>query len=170
MKKRLVVLAWIVCIIALGGALLTGCKPPNLTQAENGNVVKVDYIGKLADGTVFDTSKGKQTLEFTVGAGQMIPGFDKAVVGMRVGDTKTVTIPADEAYGQPDPNLIQEVPKSQLEGIVPKVGMKLQAYDNANNLQTFTITAVSDTTVTVDGNNELAGKNLTFEITMRSIK
>jgi len=149
---------------------MSGCKP-NLDQAANGNVVKVDYTGKLADGTVFDSSTGKEPLEFTVGAGQMIPGFDKAVVGMRVGDTKTVTIPADEAYGKPDSNLVHIVPKSDMpEGLVPMIGQKLQAMDNSGRVQNFVITAVTDTTVTVDGNHELAGKDLTFEITMRSIK
>jgi peptidylprolyl isomerase len=132
-------------------------------MVENGDTVKVDYTGTLADGTVFDSSIGKTPLGFTVGSGQMIAGFDKAVLGMKKGETKKVTISADEAYGQHDESLVQVVNKSQLSpGMNPKVGDQLQS----SNGMVVTVIATTDTTITVDANPPMAGKDLTFEITL----
>jgi peptidylprolyl isomerase len=131
---------------------------------QNGDTVKVDYTGTLSDGTVFDSSIGRTPLEFTVGAGQMIAGFDKAVVGMKLGETKKVTIPADEAYGQRNDKLTAVINKSELPpGLNPKVGDRLQM-QTQNGPIAVLVTAVTDTTFSIDGNHELAGKDLTFEI------
>ncbi len=144
--------------------LMSGC---SAKMVKEGDIVQVEYTGKLTDGTVFDSSVGRDPLEFTQGAGQMIAGFDKAVLGMKVGQSKTVTIPAAEAYGSPREDLIMEVPRTQLPpGLTPAVGLKLQSSSGS----IVTITQVSDNTVTIDGNHQLAGKDLVFEIKLVSIK
>ncbi|MBI2851448.1 MAG: peptidylprolyl isomerase [Chloroflexi bacterium] len=149
--------------------MFSGCGA--VPRAESGNTVQVEYTGKLNDGTVFDSSVGKQPLEFTVGSGQVIPGFDQAVTGMKVGDSKTVTIPAADAYGQHNDELVMVVPMSDLpEGLTPKVGQKLQGMGDDGRPITVTITDVSGTTVTVDANHPLAGKDLTFELKLVAIK
>jgi peptidylprolyl isomerase len=136
---------------------------------EKGDKVKVDYTGTLSDGTIFDSSKGKTPLEFTVGAGQMIAGFDKAVLGMQVGQTKKVTIPAAEAYGTQDPGLIVSVPKEKLgTGLNPKVGDQLVMSANGQQIPVRVI-EVNANDIKIDANHELAGKDLTFEITMVAI-
>lgn len=151
-----------------------------MSVVENGNKIAVDYTGTLEDGTLFDTSieeKAKtankymegrdyQPLEFTVGKGEMIKGFDAAVVGMKIDETKTITLAPEEAYGQPNPQLVQEVPVEQIKssGIEPKQGMILSA-----NGRPVRITKVDETTVTLDMNHELAGKTLIFEITVKEI-
>jgi peptidylprolyl isomerase len=138
---------------------------------KNGDVVKVDYTGTLKDGTMFDTSKGREPLEFTVGTGQMIAGFDSAVVGMKVGQTKTVTIPAAQAYGEHRDDMMLEVPKTQLPpDMTPKVGDHLATIQPNGRQLEVVITAVSDSSVTIDANHFLAGKDLTFEITLVEIK
>jgi peptidylprolyl isomerase len=138
--------------------------------AKSGDTVKVDYTGKLADGTVFDTSVGKQPLEFTIGSGQVIPGFDKAVTGMKVGETKTVTIPVDEAYGQRRDDLIYVVDRSRLpQDTEPQVGQQLRATGADGSSVIMTIIEVDETTVTLDANPPLAGKDLTFEIKLLEI-
>lgn len=135
-------------------------------MAKSGDKVKVEYTGKLADGTVFDSNVGKNSpLEFAIGDGSMIAGFDKAVVGMKVGQTKTVVIPAAEAYGAHRDDLVIQVDKSQLP---PNTSVKIG--DQLSNGSTvFTVTAIGDTTVTLDANNELAGKDLTFTIKLLEI-
>lgn len=138
--------------------------------AQNGDKVKVDYTGTLSDGTVFDSSKGRAPLEFTVGAGQMIAGFDKAVVGMKVGQTKKITIPAAEAYGPSDPDMIVSVPRSKLPaGMKPKVGDQLGMTTSGGQQIPVRVVEVSTDNIKVDANHELAGQDLTFEITMVAI-
>jgi peptidylprolyl isomerase len=138
--------------------------------AKKGDTVKVDYTGTLKDGTQFDTSIGREPLQFTVGAGQMIAGFDAAVVGMKVGEKKTVTIPAAQAYGERDDTLVFNVDRAKLPAnINPQVGMQLQMTQSDGSTLVVTITAVNESTVTMDANHELAGKDLTFEITMVEI-
>jgi peptidylprolyl isomerase len=136
-------------------------------EAASGDTVRVEYCGTLDDGTQFDSSleEGRDPLEFTLGAGDVVAGFDEAVTGMRVGERKTVTIPADEAYGEPDPSRVQEVSIEQFGGEVPEVGSQVQASNGA----TGTILEVTDTTVTVDFNHPLAGEDLTFEIELVEI-
>jgi peptidylprolyl isomerase len=165
-KKLAVILLGILCLSILS---ITGCGKGEAEVAQNGDTVKVHYKGSLSDGTVFDSSEGRDPLEFTVGAGQMIQGFDKAVVGMKVGETKTVTIPADEAYGQHDDKYIMEIDRSELpQDINPTVGDKLQM-QTSNGAMIVTIIKVSDTTFTIDANHELAGKDLTFEIKLAEL-
>jgi FKBP-type peptidyl-prolyl cis-trans isomerase 2 len=155
-------------VILMIGVMMTGC---NAAVAENGDVVQVDYTGKLADGTVFDSSIGREPLEFTLGAGQVIPGFDKAVLGMKVGEKKTVTIPADEAYGPHRDDLILEVPREKLPSdMTPEVGLQLGLRQSDGRTSVVTITSVSDNVVTIDANHPLAGKDLTFEIELVKIK
>ena len=164
---------WYIVLIAsilLGMALFVpSCS--GVATAKSGDTVKVDYTGKLSDGTIFDTSVGKQPLEFTIGNNEVIVGFEKTVTGMKVGESKTVTIPAAEAYGPYLDNLVFVVDRSQLpQGIEPKVGLQLQAANPNGTKSIYTITEVNETTVKVDGNHSLAGKDLTFEIKLVEIK
>ena len=158
----------ILAVILMIGVMMTGC---NASQARNGDVVQVDYTGKLADGTVFDSSAERGPLEFTLGAGQMIPGFEKAVFGMKVGEKKTVTIPVDEAYGPRRDDLVVEVPREKLpSGNTPEVGQQLGIRQPDGRTAIATIIDVSDNnTVTIDANHPLAGKDLTFEIELVKI-
>jgi peptidylprolyl isomerase len=162
----------IIAILLVAAILISGCGSTlNTSQAGNGNTVQVNYTGKLADGTVFDTSVGRAPLEFTLGTGQVIPGFEKAALGMKVGEKKTVTIPANEAYGPYRNELVLEVSKDKLPiGITPQVGLRLQQKGDNNSVIVATITKVSDTTVTLDANHPLAGKDLTFEIELVKIQ
>ncbi len=145
---------------------------PGAAVAKNGDTVQVNYTGKLADGTVFDSSVGRDPLEFTLGKGNMIPGFEKAVLGMKVGEKKTVTIPSDEAYGPHLDDMVIEVPEEKLpSNIEPKVGQMLEATGQNGEKIRFTITNISDnSTVTLDANHPLAGKDLTFDIELVKIK
>jgi peptidylprolyl isomerase len=164
MKKSCFVLA----VILMIGVMMTGC---NAAQAKNGDTVQVNYTGKLADGTVFDSSVGREPLEFTLGADQVIPGFEKAVFGMKVGEKKTVTIPVDEAYGPYRDDLVAEVPREKLpEDITPEVGQQLGVKRTDGGTSIVTIISVSDNAVTIDANHPLAGKDLTFEIELVKIK
>ena len=134
-------------------------------EAKNGQKVKVHYTGKLEDGTVFDSSREREPLEFTVGNGDVIPGVDKAVEGMTEGDTKQVSIPCEEAFGEHDDNRVMEVPKTQLpDDIEPKEGLRLQGQtENGDNIQ-MQVVGVGDDNITVDANHPLAGKTLVFDL------
>ncbi len=139
-------------------------------MAKDGNTVKVHYTGKLDDGTIFDTSVEREPLEFTIGAGQMIPGFEGAVRGMQVGQVKTVTIPAEEAYGPHNEDMVMVVERDKLpENLNPVVGQRLQKQQEDGNTAVVVVTDVSDTTITLDTNYPLAGKALTFEIELLEI-
>jgi peptidylprolyl isomerase len=133
---------------------------------EEGDTVKVHYTGKLNDGSVFDSSKDREPLEFTLGEGQLIPGFEEAVNGMEVGDSTTVDIPTDEAYGERRDDLELEVSKAELPGDVePEVGMQLQMKQQGSEKTIpVQITEVEEEKVTIDANHPLAGKDLTFDI------
>ncbi|MCX5993771.1 MAG: peptidylprolyl isomerase [Chloroflexi bacterium] len=162
----------IVLIFLLAAALLIpGCSAADdAAKAKDGNTVQVNYTGKLADGTVFDSSIGKQPLEVILGKGQVIPGFEKAILGMKVGENKTVTISVNDAYGPPRSELIFEVPRENLPaGVTPQVGQQLQGSQADGSITRATITKVSDKTVTLDANIPLAGKELTFEIELVKI-
>ncbi len=141
-----------------------------MSQAKNGNTVKIHYTGTLDDGTQFDSSTGNDPLEFELGSGSVIPGFEKAVEGMAVGDTKSVRIEPDDAYGQRHDQLVQEVPRSTLpENLTPEVGMALQSSSPDGQVNVFTVIAVTDDTFTVDGNHPLAGQALLFDIELVAI-
>jgi len=159
-------------VFLLGAILIPGCNAEqNAAQAKNGDVVQVDYTGTLENGTVFDTSVGREPLEFTLGQGQMIPGFEQAVLGMKIGESKTFTIPADEAYGPYDEDLVRVVNREELTNIPnPEVGQQLYGSQTGGGTITGTVTNVTDTTITVDFNHHLAGKDLTFEIELMSIQ
>jgi FKBP-type peptidyl-prolyl cis-trans isomerase 2 len=136
-----------------------------MAQAKNGDTVKVHYTGKFADGTVFDSSEQGDALQFTLGEGQLIPGFEKAVLGMDVGETKTFTIPATEAYGAHNADLVFTVDRSSLPShINPAVGQRFQIRQRDGSVTAVTVSAVSDAGVTFDANHPLAGKDLTFDI------
>ena len=141
-----------------------------MARAKYGDTVKVHYTGRLDDGTVFDTSANGEPLQFTIGSGQIIPGFEQAVVGMNPGESKTVKIPAEDAYGQRREDLIIEVEKSQLpEGLKPEVGLQLQSRQPDGRIVVLTIADVTESHVTLDANHPLAGKDLTFEIQLVEI-
>jgi peptidylprolyl isomerase len=141
-----------------------------MSQAKAGDNVRVHYTGKLDDGTQFDSSTGREPLEFALGSGQVIPGLDKAVEGMAVGENKSVRIPVEEAYGPRQEQLIQEVPKSALpDDIDPSVGMPLQAQGPEGQVMRLVVTAVAEESFTVDGNHPLAGQALNFDIELVKI-
>ncbi len=136
-----------------------------MSQAKNGDTVKVHYTGTLQDGSVFDSSREREPLEFTLGSGQLIPGFEEAVIGMSIGDSKTITIAADDAYGQYREDMRMEVPMEQFpDNIKPEVGQQLQLSNPDGSTFLVVIREISDTGVTLDANHPLAGKDLTFEI------
>ncbi|MEX0839421.1 MAG: peptidylprolyl isomerase [Parvibaculum sp.] len=133
--------------------------------AANGNTVRVHYTGMLDDGTVFDTSQGREPIEFSVGKRMVIAGFEEAVVGMEPGDSKKLKIPAEEAYGEHDPRLVQEVPRSELpQGLEPEPGMQLTASGSDGREIALVVTEVTGEVVRLDANHPLAGQDLTFEI------
>jgi peptidylprolyl isomerase len=141
-----------------------------MTQAKSGDTVRIHYTGTLDDGTEFDSSAGREPLEFALGGGQVIPGYDSAVDGMTVGESKSVTIEPAEAYGERHDQLVQEVPKSALpQEIEPAVGMQLQSQSPEGQVMNLVITEVAEETITVDGNHPLAGKALTFAIELVEI-
>ena len=139
-------------------------------KAKINDKVKVHYTGKLTSGEVFDSSEGRAPLEFTVGGGQMIKGFDEAVNGMEIKEQKTVTIPADQAYGAHRDELIQEIPRDQLPAdMQPEIGQKLVATNDLGHQTQVSVTGVTDSAITIDANHELAGKDLVFEIELVEI-
>jgi len=140
-------------------------KTENTNMVKSGDRVSVHYTGKLKDGTVFDSSDGRAPLTFAVGAGQVIPGFDKAVTGMKKTEKKTFTIPSAEAYGPVVKELILEIPRARLPPQPdPQVGMQLIMRGPQGQQVPATITKVEGDKVTIDINHPLAGKDLTFDI------
>jgi peptidylprolyl isomerase len=141
-----------------------------MKQAQAGDTVRIHYSGTLNDGTQFDTSEGSDPLEFAVGSGMVIAGFDKAVEGMAVGESKSVKIPPEEAYGPRHDQLVQEVPKTALpDDIAPAVGMQLQGKSADGQVMNLVVTDVKDEEITVDANHPLAGEELTFDIELVEI-
>lgn len=141
-----------------------------MQQVQNGDTVNVHYHGTLADGTIFDSSKEREPLQFTAGSGQVIKGFDDAVLGMHVGEKKTVNIPVDQAYGHRSEDMMMEYPKSDFPAdMQPVEGMQLNMGDNQGNVFPVVIVEVKDDVVVLDANHPLAGKDLTFELELVSI-
>lgn len=130
---------------------------------KQGNTVKVHYTGRLEDNSVFDSSNGKEPIEFQVGNQQVIEGFESAVMGLAKGDKTTVTIPSDKAYGDLRDELIQQVPRNQVPQDV-QVGSQLQGVNPQGQPFMVTVTEVNESSVTIDANHPLAGKNLIFDI------
>ncbi|CUB05575.1 MAG: peptidylprolyl isomerase [Tepidiphilus sp.] len=138
--------------------------------AKAGDTVQVHYTGKLDDGSVFDSSAGRDPLEFTVGAGQVIPGFEQAVEGMAVGQTKTVTIPSAEAYGERVAEAVLQVPREQLPpDLEPEVGQQLVMQSRDGRQIPIVVVEVTEDSITIDANHPLAGRDLTFEIELVSV-
>ena len=141
-----------------------------MQQVKNGDTISVHYHGKLTDGSTFDTSDGREPLEFKVGGGQVIKGFDDAVLGMQVGDKKTVTIPVADAYGDRRDDMMMEYPKSDFpDDMKPEVGMELQMSDNEGNVFPVLIAEVMEDVVILDANHPLAGEDLTFDLELVTI-
>lgn len=142
-----------------------------MSKVKDGDTVKVHYTGTLKDGQVFDTSAEREPLEFTLGQGQLIPGFEKAVKGMEVGDSTSIEIPTEEAYGESREDLVINVPKDQLpDEVEPKVGMQLQVNQENGQPIPVRITEIADEDLTLDANHPLAGKDLKFDIELVEIK
>jgi peptidylprolyl isomerase len=142
-----------------------------MAEVKSGDTVKVHYHGKLNDGTTFDSSEGREPLEFEVGSGSVIAGFDNGVTGMKVGDKKTINIPVDEAYGQLQDDLLMEFPLDRFPAdMKPEVGMELNMSNGAGQDFPVIITEVRDTSVVLDANHPLAGEDLTFDLELVEIK
>jgi peptidylprolyl isomerase len=141
-----------------------------MTQAKNGDAVKIHFSGFLDDGTLFGSSRGEQPVEFTLGAGEVIPGFENAVINMEEGDTKTVTIPPEDAFGRYKEALVRTISKSKLPShIEPQVGKVLVLQADAEKDVRATVKDVTEKEVTLDVNHPLAGKELKVEIELLEI-
>lgn len=141
-----------------------------MAKAASGNTVKVDYTGRLVDGTVFDSSEGREPLEFTLGTGQVIAGFDQGVEGMEVGETKTITIPCDDAYGPRQADLVAEIEKCAVPpDMVLSVGDMLHLQQPDGRAIAATVAEIKDGSVVLDANHPLAGQDLTFDVKLVEI-
>lgn len=141
-----------------------------MTAAKNGDRVQVHYVGTLPDGSEFDRSQPDQPIAFTIGAGEVIPGFEEAIVGMEVGDTRSVTIESSGAYGEHNAELVHQVAREQIpDEIDLQVGTRLQATGGDGQVISLTVTNVSTDVVTVDQNHPLAGHDLIFELELVAI-
>ncbi|RSK39266.1 FKBP-type peptidyl-prolyl cis-trans isomerase [Mangrovimonas spongiae] len=142
-----------------------------MSQVKENDTVKVHYTGKLSNGQVFDSSLEREPLEATLGQGMLIPGFEKAIIDMKVNEKKTVSIPKEDAYGEVNKELFHEVKKEQLpDNIEPQVGMGLTSRAEDGREYQFRIAEVNDDNIIVDGNHPLAGQDLTFELELIEIK
>ena len=142
-----------------------------MSKAKKGDHVSVHYTGKLTTGEQFDSSVGRDPLAFTVGAGQMIKGFDDAIPGMEVGEKKTITIAPKEAYGEKNLDAIIEFPKSNIPTEMKlEIGMKLQLQDESGRPFPVVVAEIKDDVIILDANHELAGKELIFDIELVEVK
>lgn len=141
-----------------------------MAQVKQGDTVRVHYTGRLSDGTVFDTSDGRDPLEFTVGRRQVIAGFEQTVVGMDLGESRTAEIPAAQAYGPRDERLVTQISRQQIpDDVEVSVNDRLQVRRSDGRTLVVTVTEVSDASVTLDGNHPLAGMDLNFDIELVEI-
>lgn len=141
-----------------------------MAEAKTGDTVKVHYTGSLTDGSTFDSSRGQDPLEFTLGESQVIGGFEEAVVGMAPGDSKTVRIPSGEAYGDRNESMVQEVPRTAIpEELELSPGLMLQAQGPNGETLRFSVVDFDEERVTVDGNHPLAGQELVFDLELVEI-
>jgi len=170
-------------VIMLSVLALSGCTsdtastresevvPAAKTEAKAGDTVKVDYTGTLSDGTVFDTSEGGDPISFTLGTGSVIPGFDAAVTGMKLNESKTVTIPVDQAYSPYLDTLIQTVSRDQFPADSdPQVGDRFEAGQADGSTLVVTVKEVNGDSIVLDANHPLAGQDLTFALTLIAIE
>ena len=141
-----------------------------MAQAKQGDTVKVHYKGTLTDGSIFDSSEGREPLQFTVGQRQLIPDFEQAVIGMSCGDTKTIQIAAESAYGPHRSEMVMVVDKSEFpEGLDPQLDQMLQVQQPNGQPFAVKVTEINGDKVTLDANHPLAGKDLTFDIELAEI-
>jgi FKBP-type peptidyl-prolyl cis-trans isomerase 2 len=141
-----------------------------MAQTKQGDTVRIHYTGKLADGTVFDTSRERHPLRFTIGNGQVIAGFEQAVVGMNTGETRTTRIPVDLAYGPRRDDMVVTMDRGQLPpDLVAQIGQRLELTQEDDSTVLVTVTGVTETSLTLDANHPLAGKELTFDIELIGI-
>lgn len=142
-----------------------------MQQVKKGDTIAVHYHGKLVDGSTFDSSEGREPLEFEVGGGMVIPGFDEGVTGMSIGEKKTVHIPADEAYGPKQEDMIMEFPRDRFPAdMVPEVGLQLNMSNGQGQNFPMVIIEVQETIVILDANHPLAGQDLIFDLELVEIK
>jgi peptidylprolyl isomerase len=141
-----------------------------MEEAKHGDTVKVHYTGKLQDGIVFDSSRKRDPLEFTIGEGRIIPGFEQAVVGMNPGQSKIAKVPAEKAYGPHREEMVAVLDREQFpEHVKPAVGQRLQIREAEGRTVIVTVTDVTESSVTLDANHPLAGEDLTFDIELLEI-
>ena len=141
-----------------------------MSTAASGNKVKVHYTGTFDDGDVFDSSREAEPLEFEVGAGQVIPGFEQAIEGMAVGETKQIRLPEDQAYGPYNPQMVFDADPSQFEaGLAPAVGQQFQTQTDDGTPMLLTVKAVEGEKITLDANHPMAGKTLNFDLELVEI-
>jgi peptidylprolyl isomerase len=141
-----------------------------MAEAKQGDTVQLHYMGKLPDGTIFDTSRERRPLQFIIGNGQVIAGFEQAVIGMKVGELKTARIPMEQAYGPRRDDLVVTMDRSKLPpGLNPKVGQRLEMTQVDDQTSLVTVTGATESTLTLDANHPLAGKELTFDIELVGI-
>ncbi len=141
-----------------------------MATAKQGDTVHIHYTGTLEDGTEFDSSRDREPLVFTLGEGQVIAGFDQAVLGMQSGETKRVTIAADEAYGQYEDDLVFEIDRAQLPAsFAPVLGEQYQMEQGNGQTMVVTVSEMSNDSVTLDANHPLAGYDLTFDLELVSV-
>lgn len=143
-----------------------------MAQVKSGDKINVHYTGRLTDGTLFDSSEGREPLEFQVGSGMVIKGFDEGMIGMSVGEKKTVHIPVIEAYGEVDLSYLAVFNKAEIPSDIPyEVGMQLNMHqDGTGQVMPVAVVEVTDTTITLDANHPLAGKDLIFDLELISIE
>ncbi len=143
----------------------------SMSQVKANNTVKVHYTGKLADGQVFDTSEGKEPIEFVLGQGRLIPGFEQGLIDMKLNEKKTISIAKEEAYGEVNEQLIQEIERANLpQDMEPKVGMGLVSKSPEGQEMNLMIIEVKEESVVIDGNHPLAGRDLVFDLEVVGIK
>ena len=141
-----------------------------MAEVKTGDTVRIHYTGTLTDGTVFDSSNGRDPLEFVVGSGQIIGGLDKALPGMQVGEKKSVPVPCLEAYGESNPEARQSIPRNEIPPHIPlDLGAQLQVQTQTGQTMVVVAAEVTDTEVTLDANHPLAGKDLVFDIELVAI-
>ncbi len=141
-----------------------------MTTAQSGSKVKIHYKGTLENGDVFDSSEGREPLEFTIGSGQVIKGFDEAVTGMNVGEKKSVTIPVEKAYGHRNDELVIEAPREHIPpDLNPEIGQRLEMGGPNGELLLVTVVEISDSHITLDANPPLAGMDLNFDIELVAV-
>jgi len=141
-----------------------------MSLAKQGDTVKIHYMGKLEDGTVFDSSQERHPLQFTIGKGQVIAGFEQAIVGMSIGESKTTRIPVELGYGPRRDDMVVTVDRSQFPAdLNVKVGQRLEVTQTNDQVVLVTVTQATDSTLTLDSNHPLAGKVLTFDLQLIGI-